>query len=194
MRKQISSGFTSPSAMRKQTSAGFTLLETLIVVTIIGIVSAIAVPSWLSFNQRQRVGTARNQIVQIIREAQDKARRTKTEYGVEFDPSDPRRLAARKYDKVTNQFSSNEPWQTLGNGDIKEGMLQLQVVYANNALFLLFSDKGTVKSPQSSDNDESLFKAIISVPDQPGTKQCVIVQTLLGGIREVNKDDQNQCS
>lgn len=175
--------------MRKQT-AGFTLLETLLVVIIIGIVSAIAIPSWLSFNQRQRVGTARDRVVQIIREAQDKARQTKTRYEVKFDTTvDPPQLA------VVPFGTTNPPtWQTLGVDNIKPGMLQLQVVSANNPP-LLFYYEGNLKPSSQPLADSSFFKAIISVPGQPGTKQCVIVQTLLGAIREVSKkEDQNQCS
>lgn len=54
-------------------NAGFTLLETLIVIGIIGILSAIATPSWLSFLNRQRLNTAQHQVYRSMQEAKSQA-------------------------------------------------------------------------------------------------------------------------
>ncbi|WP_347239184.1 prepilin-type N-terminal cleavage/methylation domain-containing protein [Dolichospermum sp. FACHB-1091] len=48
-------------------NAGFTLIEMIIVVSIIGMLAAIALPSWLSFYGRERLNRANDAIVSILR-------------------------------------------------------------------------------------------------------------------------------
>ena len=43
-------------------SSGFTLIEVLVVVIIIGILSAIAAPGWLAFINNRRISTMRGQV------------------------------------------------------------------------------------------------------------------------------------
>jgi type II secretory pathway pseudopilin PulG len=57
--------------------AGFTLLENIILITMIGILSAIALPNWIAFVERQRLNTAQNQVYLALRSAQSEAKRTK---------------------------------------------------------------------------------------------------------------------
>jgi type II secretory pathway pseudopilin PulG len=53
--------------------AGFTLLENLTIVVILGILAAIAVPSWLGFQQRQRLANAVDMVVATLHEAQQRS-------------------------------------------------------------------------------------------------------------------------
>ena len=52
---------------------GFTLIELLIVIAIIGILSAIAIPSFSSFNNKQRLSQAAKQVKNDLRSAQNRA-------------------------------------------------------------------------------------------------------------------------
>lgn len=52
--------------IRKQTSAGFTIIELLIAVVIIGILSAIAVPSYRSYVERTKRTVAKTAISDVI--------------------------------------------------------------------------------------------------------------------------------
>jgi prepilin-type N-terminal cleavage/methylation domain-containing protein len=68
----------------KQTDKGFTLIELLVVIVMVGILSAIAVPSWLGFVQQQRLNAAQNKALTFIREAQANAKRDKVGWQVCF--------------------------------------------------------------------------------------------------------------
>ena len=59
-------------------NSGFTLIEMLVVIIMVGILSAIAVPSWLSFVERQRLSKSADQVLQAVNTAQSTAKRTKT--------------------------------------------------------------------------------------------------------------------
>ncbi|MGB7086626.1 MAG: prepilin-type N-terminal cleavage/methylation domain-containing protein, partial [Phormidesmis sp.] len=62
--------------------AGFTLIEMLVVVIIIGVLGSIAAPSWLSYLNRQRVTTVRDELKAVLKEAQTKAQQKSTSYSV----------------------------------------------------------------------------------------------------------------
>ena len=61
------------SARKHSPTFGFTLIELLIVIAIIGILSAIAIPSFSSFNTNQRLSQAAKQVKQDLRSAQNRA-------------------------------------------------------------------------------------------------------------------------
>ena len=65
-------------------NSGFTMIEILVVVILIGVLSAIAAPSWITFTNRQRVGAANEIVVQAIQKAQSEAKKNKRQYTVSF--------------------------------------------------------------------------------------------------------------
>ena len=67
-----------------RSNQGFTLLEVLIVVAIIGILSTISAPSWITFLNRQSLNKSTDQIYQAMQKAKSNARRDKTTWQVSF--------------------------------------------------------------------------------------------------------------
>ncbi len=101
---------TKSSNCISQEIAGFSVIEVLVAVVMIGILSAIAVPTWLSFVGRQQANKANDTIVAALQQAQREAKRQKLSYSVSFQYNNniPQMAVYRSNDGPTNY------WQNLG--------------------------------------------------------------------------------
>ncbi|MGD1715471.1 pilus assembly FimT family protein [Dapis sp. BLCC M172] len=195
-----------------KTDAGFSLVELAIVVLIIGILSAIAVPGWNAFITRQRIRTVNSQVLQALQKAQSQAKSKKADRILEFrdvnidsatNPStgkpynDPPRFHIYSTSKTTPIPNSDLLWQSLGaNSEIKPGMVKLaikecQTKDANDNCTayqddgddqIQFNYLGAVKIDNPT--QELPFAISVSTTDD-GFKRCVIVETILGSMRIV---------
>lgn len=160
---------------RKSKVAGFTLLETIIVLVIIGILMSIAATSWLNFWNVQILNNAQQTAHQAIRQAQVQAIRRNSDWQVGF--------------QQTNQFVQ---WATYaGNGtptetawhnfhpgviiDINETTLRR----SGDIYRVEFSYKGHVNG--------QLGRLTFSSRNSSKNKRCVVVSTLLGALRNAQE-------
>ncbi|NEQ17808.1 MULTISPECIES: type II secretion system protein [unclassified Moorena] len=68
--------------------AGFTLLETILIVLVVGILAAIATPSWLTFINHLQLNIAQDEIYRAMRIAQSNAKRDKATWQTSFREQD----------------------------------------------------------------------------------------------------------
>ncbi|OZH52816.1 hypothetical protein AFK68_21890 [Hydrocoleum sp. CS-953] len=191
-------------------NAGFSLVELAIVVLIIGILSAIAVPGWNAFVNRQRTRTVNDGVFRALRSAQSDAKLKKADRILEFrdvnidsatNPStgkpynDPPRFHIYSTSKTTPIPNSDVLWKSLGaNGEIKPGMVKLSIkecqtkdandnctAYQDDANDQIkFNHLGAV---EIDDPAQELPFAVTASTTDDGFKRCVIVETILGSMR-----------
>jgi prepilin-type N-terminal cleavage/methylation domain-containing protein len=93
----------------RHTDQGFTLLETAIIVVIIGILSAIAAPSFLSMLNKNKVNYALDQVRGTLQEAQREAIRKSKSCTVTLDTTN-------------NQVTTSSPCVVTGDRKLKDGV------------------------------------------------------------------------
>ncbi len=196
---------------RRKPSLGFTLIEILVVLIIIGVLFAIAAPSWTALMNRQRVGTIREQAVQVIREAQNKARLTRVPQAIVFDNNNndgtiaPRAaIVARSINPAGDiidfpmaDLTTIKNWQTLGGGDVKAGAIDFSTAPSAAKNQLLFDGNGAIEQTSISKGQPNAIFVVKIKPKKASaqTYRCVVVPTLLGSIRltDGEKDTLGVC-
>ena len=148
--------------------SGFTIIEGLAVVVIIGILAAIAAPSWLKFSMNREVEAARDQLHQGIQQAQTQAIATRTAWQFSL------RATQGQVEWAIHQHGL--PWNDIRNWQPLDPKIVLDedntlTLEQNDVHYILFTFKGTVNE-----------RSIITLESQGGIadKKCVMVNNLLG--------------
>ncbi|GAB4142845.1 MAG: hypothetical protein Fur0046_19620 [Cyanobacteria bacterium J069] len=156
-----------------QASAGFTLTEVIVVIVMALALAAIAAPSWVALLNRQRLGTATNDVLQALRQAQDEAIRT-------------------RYPKQVTLNTGANPTITVLNEvrRVGQGSVSLEVTPTAATTITFGSTGGPITSPQDITPPTNLPISIaVTVPAGAGIRRCVVIETLLGSMRTANRGE-----
>ncbi|MEM9217741.1 MAG: type II secretion system protein [Cyanobacteria bacterium P01_F01_bin.150] len=157
----------------KKVPAGFTLLETLTVMAIMGILMAIASAPWLSFLNTSRLNAGQDQLYQIMRIAQSKAKHEKRRLQVSF---------RNHYHQVqwvvhpTSTLVSDLVWQTMpGN---------LQIDPDETTLYRSQDDVYRLQFNHQGHVNGRLGRLTIKGSNAHRARRCVFASTLIGTLRK----------
>ena len=162
--------YCSNKSRKSLAQSGFTLLESLVVVILLGILAGIATPSWIAFWNDQKIATAQGQVVEILHSAQESAKQRKLSRQASFRTQNGRVQWAIH---AIGADLSSLPWQSLEAG------IQLD----SESTFPLTNTVYRVQFNQKGEVNGQLGRLTLSISSSPMTKRCVFVSTLLGAIR-----------
>jgi prepilin-type N-terminal cleavage/methylation domain-containing protein len=158
---------------RRSQNQGFTLLENLVVVMMIGVLFAIAAPSWIAFLNAQRLNAAQSQVFEILRKAQSTAKLKRINQQVGFRQKDGRvQWVINSATPITDP--DRLPWSSLDSAirlDPEETNPQADKLGIHK---IQFNSYGEVNGKTG--------RVTLFVPSS-SAKRCVIVSTLIGAMR-----------
>jgi len=183
----------------KNSETGFSLLELIVVVLMIGILSAIAAPGWLAFVNRQRVAKVNDAVFSAMQNAQREAKRTKRSYNVSFK-ADPLEVAVYREDTPSGDII----WKPLSQDlDIKDNQVILcsnigddntkgsaTCNFSSGEKTITFDYQGNLDSNEIDGPDiGDGIGVTVAIPQtnnnsQPieATARCVVVKTIIGSM------------
>jgi prepilin-type N-terminal cleavage/methylation domain-containing protein len=167
-----------------RSAPGFTLVEMIVVVMLASILALIAAPGWLSFANSRRAEAGREQVFQILRQAQSQAIRSRREQVVNF-LAPANELPVVEVSGISQRLDGQNPDNQLNPNLMKlEVSPNAKTGCSSNAIgCVVFNDRGNIKLD---DNDlgDGIIIAVTSPADNGSNngKRCVIVKTLLGAM------------
>lgn len=168
--KMLFGGLSRNWLRRDNSTKGFTLLELLVALVMIGVLTAIMAPSWQAFLNRQRLNTAQNQVMEVLKQAQQSAKQQHISYQASF-----REQANRVQWAIhpTQADPMTVPWNALEEGIKLDAETTLS--RDNNIYRMQFNHRGEVNG--------QLGRVTLSLTSGGGIKRCVFVSNLLGAMR-----------
>ncbi len=168
-------------------AAGFTLLELLVVLTIVGILSAIVAPSWNSFYATRQLNTAQDQIQGSIKQGQHLAKMQRRPHRFVIEQyGDIVRwgIAAEPYEITESTLIAPVEWKSsFTNISIDTSQTTFRKIKDKDQWFIVLDDDGTLTGQ---------LGRVTLVSNGYGEQRCVIMSTLLGETRKGQKQRVNQ--
>ncbi|QLE57201.1 type II secretion system protein [Nostoc sp. TCL26-01] len=175
-----------------QADAGFSMIEIIAVVLMIGILAAIALPSWSAFINRQRVNKTNDAVLAAIQDAQRQAKQKKLAYSVSFKvESQIPKIVIHPDTEAASSIASNRWRSLIGDLSIKPGQVILTTnLSGKNTVGTSFDDlstpqtiafdyMGTLINPNFPTGSTET-PGIKLVASNGNLKRCVIIKTILG--------------
>lgn len=162
-----------PNRFEPEFAFGFTLVEKIAVMAIIGVLMAIAAPSWITFFRARNLNAAQDKVFQTIRLAQFQAEQTRSTWQVSIrtDSYGFVQIAAHRSNTPTEQIL----WYDL-DPRIQLHPTEMTLYQTGGVYRIQFNHQGRVIG--------QLGRVTLIRQDNLQMKRCVTVSTLLGAVRK----------
>ncbi len=161
-------------------SSGFTLLEMLVVIAVVGLLAAIAAPSWVAFINNRRLNSASDRVYLGLREAQRQAKKTKTTW--QFSLREQEDIVQWAVHPETVN-PNNAYWNSLDSNVVLDEETTIILRRSTNVRHIQFDYRGTIAKPP-------LGRITLSSKHGGKAKRCVYISTILGAMRTAKERDR----
>ena len=176
--------------------AGFTFIEMLIALAFLGIVSAIAAPSWLALMDKQRLNTAQERALATIRDAQAKAKTDRRTWEACFRDDGTKVLwSINPVSSTTWNCSQALKWEPLLNSDSNTIAIKTNAAYSTlrqnptGYYRVRFRFDGSLDTQDGGAGNQRGRISLGLRNSGNNLKRCVVVSTLLGAMRTAKDTD-----
>lgn len=161
---------------------GFTFIELVIALSILGIFASIALPTWITFTQRQRLNTSQSQVYQAMRTAQSNATRDKITWQASFREE---RSVVQWAVHPASVTPTEGSWHNLPANIRLDSETTLPATKGIRRIRFNYQGCPVYQPNDECTNTKIRTKGRITLSSPRGgkTKRCVIVSTLLGALR-----------
>ena len=169
---------------------GFTLLEILVVLAMVGILSAIAAPSWLSFSINQSLNSAQSRAFSTLRLAQSNAKRDQVDWQASFRNFGDRAQYAMHKTPISytsdSAYWNSLPWENFDGAVVI--VEDAPIGYPDTTFSRqsprptpdVYRARFTYKGNADSIGEQGKITFAPRIGDR---RKCVIVSTILGSMR-----------
>lgn len=164
--------------------AGFTLVETLVVIIMAGILASIAYPNMMGLIKRQALNTSNNKIYYAMKQAQNQAKAQNTVIQLSvIEQNDVVKWAIHKAGKTPNYLDQLEQ-------EIKIEPSNTNLPQSSGVWNVKFDHNGY---PQDEAGNINLGRITLTLENNNNEKRCVEVTNLLGSLEIKGAKNKADC-